>query len=104
MEVCESCLEGKMTKRPFPTKGNRTDALLELAHIDVCRPINIRARSGYEYFITFTDDHSKYGYVYLMQHNSEAFEKFKEFRAKVHKQLDIHIKVIRLDRSARVPL
>ena len=83
-----------MTKRPFPAKGNRTNALLELVHTDVCGPINIRARGGYEYFITSTDDHSRYGYVYLMQHKSEAFEKFKEFRAEVKKQLDTHIKVI----------
>ena len=66
MEVYKSCLEGKMTKRPFPAMGNRTNALLKLVHTDVCGPINIRARGGYEYFITFTDDHSKYGYVYLM--------------------------------------
>ena len=45
MEVCESCLKGKMTKKP----------LYGL--------INIRARGGYEYFITFTYDHSRYGYV-----------------------------------------
>ena len=57
----------------------------------MCGPINIRARGSYEYFITFTDDHSRYGYVYLMQHKSEDFEKFKEFRAKVEKQLDTHI-------------
>ena len=44
MEVCESCLEGKMTKRPFPTKDNRTTALLELVYTDVCGPINIRTR------------------------------------------------------------
>ena len=67
MPVCESCIEGKMTKRPFPTKGNKTNALLELVHTDVCGPLNIRARGGYEYFITFTDDHSWYGYMYLMQ-------------------------------------
>ena len=24
MPVCESCIEGKMTKRPFPPKGNRS--------------------------------------------------------------------------------
>ena len=66
MEVCESCLEGNMTKRPFLAKGNRTNALLELVHTDVCGPITIRLRGGYEYFITFTDDHSRYGYVYLM--------------------------------------
>ena len=64
MEDCESCLEEKMTKRPFLAKGNRTNALLELVHTDVYGPINIRARGGYEYFITFTNDHFRYGYVY----------------------------------------
>ena len=34
-----------------------------------------------------------------MQHKSEAFEKFKEFRAKVEKQLDTHIKAIRSDQD-----
>ena len=92
MEVYESCLERKMTKRPFPTKGNRTNALLELVHTDVCGPINIRETGGYEYFITFIDDHSRYEYVYLMQHKSEAFEMFKEFRDEVERQLDTHIK------------
>ena len=55
-----------MTKRPFSAKGNRTNALLELVHTDVCGPINSRGRGGYKYFITFTNDHSRYGYVYLM--------------------------------------
>ena len=41
------------------------------------------ARGGYEYFITFIDDYSRYGYIYLMHHKSEAFDKFKEFKAKV---------------------
>ena len=101
MEVCESCLDGKMTKRPFPAKGNRTNALLELVHTDVCGPINIRSRGGYEYFITFIDDHSRYGYVYLMQQKSEAFEKFKEFRVEVEKQLDTHIKAIQSNRGGK---
>ena len=41
---CESCLEGKMTKRPFRSKGNRAEGVLELVHSDVCGPMNIRAR------------------------------------------------------------
>ena len=86
-----------MTKRPFPAKGNRTNALLQLMNTDVCGPINIRAKGGYEYFIMFTDDHFRYGYEYLMQHKFEAFEKFKEFRAEVERQLDTHIKAIQSD-------
>ena len=56
--------------------------------------MSIQARGGYEYFITFTDDYSRFGYVYLMKRKSETFEKFKEFRAEVENQLGKHIKAI----------
>ena len=49
MPICKSCIEVKITKRPFPPKGNRSSELLELVHTDVCGPINIRAHGGYEY-------------------------------------------------------
>ena len=62
-----------------------------ILHTDVCGPISIQSRGGYEYFITFIDDYSRYGYVYLIRHKSEAFEKFREYKAKVEKQLGIHI-------------
>ena len=72
-----------MTKRPFNAKGNRAKDLLELVHSDVCGSMSIQARGDYEYFITFTDDYSRFVYVYLMKRKSEAFEKFKEFRVKL---------------------
>ena len=62
--------------------------MLGLVHTDVCRPMSTQARGGYVYFITFTDDRSHFGYVYLMRHKSEAFEKFKEFRFEVEKQTE----------------
>ena len=92
--VCESCLEGKMTKRPFNTKGRRVQDLLELIYSDVCGPMSIQIRGGYEYFITFTDDYSRFSYVYLMKWKFEAFEKFKEFRAEIENQLGKRIKAI----------
>ena len=97
--VCESCLEGKMTKRPFKAKGNRVTIQLELVHTDVCGPMSVQARGGYEYFITFTDDYSRYGYVYLMRHKSEAFDKFREYKAEAEKQFGVHIKQLRSDRG-----
>ena len=65
-----------MTKRPFKAKGNCATKKLELVPNDVRGLMRVQARGGYEYFITFTDDYSRYGYVYLMHHKSEAFEKF----------------------------
>ena len=73
--------------------------MLELIHTNVCGPMLTQAKGGYEYFITFTDDYSRYGYMYLMKRKSEDFEKFKEFRVEVENQLGKHIKVIRSDQG-----
>ena len=49
LPVCESCLEGKTTKRHFSVKGQRVTQLLELVYSDVCGPLSVQARRGYEY-------------------------------------------------------
>ncbi|KAL4351179.1 hypothetical protein GQ457_06G013780 [Hibiscus cannabinus] len=88
-----------MTKTPFSGKGERASDLLGLIHSDVCGPMNTQARGGYQYFITFTDDFSRYGYIYLMRHKSEALEKFKEFKNEVQNQHGKSIKALRPDRG-----
>ena len=74
-----------MTKSPFTGKGEQVTECLGLVHSDVRGPINIQAIGSFSYFITFIDDHSRYGYVNLMKHKSEAFKKFKELRFEVEK-------------------
>ena len=37
--ICESFLEGKMTKRNFNAKGRKAQELLELVHTNVCGPM-----------------------------------------------------------------
>ena len=98
-DTCESCLLGKMTKSPFIYKGERANELLGLIHIDVCGPFSTSARGGYLYFIIFTDDFSRYGFLYLMRHKSESFENFKEFKNEVQNQLGKNIKILRSDRD-----
>ncbi|NEL06795.1 DDE-type integrase/transposase/recombinase, partial [Escherichia coli] len=97
--VCESCLEGKMTNGPFKAKGYRAKEVLELIHSDLCGPMNVQARGGFEYFVTFIDDYSRYGYIYLMRRKSECFEKFKEYRAETEKRHGKCIKTLRSDRG-----
>ena len=100
-ETCEPCLLGKMTKTPFAKSCERASDLLELVHSDVCGQMSTTARGGYEYFITFTDDLSRYGYIYLMKHKSEAFENFKEFLNKVQNQLGKKIKFLQSNRGGK---
>ncbi|KAK1696826.1 hypothetical protein QYE76_013523, partial [Lolium multiflorum] len=45
------------------------------------------------------DDLSRYGYIYLMKHKSETFEKFKEFQSEVENQRNKKIKFLRSDRG-----
>ena len=45
--IYESCLEGKMTKRPFNAKGRRAQELQELVYTDVCGPMFTQAKGGY---------------------------------------------------------
>ncbi|KAL0293215.1 UNVERIFIED_CONTAM: Transposon Ty2-OR2 Gag-Pol polyprotein [Sesamum radiatum] len=99
LPTCESCLKGKMTKKPFVGQSAIAKGLLDLVHTDVCGPLSIPAKRGFSYFITFTDDHSRYGYVYLMWYKSEAFGRFKEYRLEVENQTSRKIKALRSDRG-----
>ncbi|KAL0439493.1 UNVERIFIED_CONTAM: hypothetical protein Slati_2432300 [Sesamum latifolium] len=67
--------------------------------VNICGPLNTPARGGYSYFITFTDDHSRYGYVYLMRYKSEAFGRFKKYRLEVENQTGHKIKALWSDRG-----
>ncbi|KAM1999944.1 hypothetical protein ACFX16_007308 [Malus domestica] len=99
MGTCECCLKGKMTKSPFTGKGERATEILGLIHTDVCGPMSTTSRGGFSYYITFTDDHSRFSYVYLMKYKSESFERFKEFKNEVEKQTGKQIKTLRSDRG-----
>jgi hypothetical protein len=68
-------------------------------HTNVYSSIGTSVRGVYSYFITFTDDFSRYGYVFLMRHKSESLKRFKEFQNEVENQLEKIIKTLRLDRG-----
>ncbi|GJU08796.1 hypothetical protein Tco_1125226 [Tanacetum coccineum] len=98
-DKCESCLSGKMAKKPFPHSNERAKDLLGIIHTDICGLLRHVSRQGAIYFITFTDDYSRYGYVYLLKHKHEVFETFKVFKNEVENQLGKTIKAVRSDRG-----
>jgi hypothetical protein len=54
---------------------------------------------GYDSFITFTDDSSRYGYIYPIKKRSKALKKIKIFKAEVENQHDKRIKIVCSDRG-----
>ena len=63
--------------------------------------MTVQVRGGFEYFITFMDDYSRYGYIYLMQRKSEDFEKFEEFKAETEKRLGKCIESLRSNHGGK---
>ena len=90
---------GNMTKTLFSETMEHASDLLEIIHTDVRGPMSIKVCGVYHYFLTFTDDLSRYGYIYLMKHKSEMFEKFKKFQSEVENHHNKKIKYLRSDRG-----
>ncbi|GJZ86410.1 retrotransposon protein, putative, ty1-copia subclass [Tanacetum coccineum] len=96
---CVSCMSGKIARKPYSHQVERAKDLLRLIHIDVCGLFRIVSRQGANYFVTFTDDFSRYGYVYLLKHKHEVFKTFKVFQKEVENQLRKTIKSLRSNRG-----
>jgi hypothetical protein len=45
----------------------------------------------------FTDDYSRFDYIYLIKEKIEALDKFKIFKAEVENQYNLKIKIVRSD-------
>ena len=78
------------------TKRTRAKECLELVHTNMYRTFIIHAWEGYRYFITFSDDYSRFGYIHR---RSDALDTFIEFKAGSDNLLGIHTKSLRLNQG-----
>src|SRR5712671_4563035 len=77
--VCESCIEGKMARQPFPSSMTKADRMLDLIYTDVCGPMQTQTPGKARYVMTLVDDYSRYTVVCLLKKKSEVFERIKDF-------------------------
>jgi hypothetical protein len=80
---CVDCIKGKYVKHIKKGGATRSLGVLEIIHIDICGPFNVRSVDDFNSFVTFTDDLSHYAYIYLIRERSEKLDKFKIFMAEV---------------------
>lgn len=98
-DICEPCIKGKMSVKPFPKKSTPVEALMDCVVTDVCGPIPVASIGRSKYFVTFTDMYSKYCEVYFIKTKDEVFSKIKHYVEMVKNQLGRKPKVIRSDRG-----
>ena len=73
---CETCIGGKHLRTPFASSTTQTTEVLELVHSDVCGKMQEKSLGGGEYFLTFTDDKSRYTWVYILKTKDQVFDCF----------------------------
>ena len=82
LEQCIDCIKGKYVKKI--KKDVKWSAwILEIIYTDIYSSFPMKSVDGYDSFITFKDDYSRYDYIYPIKKRSEALNKFKIFKAEV---------------------
>ena len=94
---CEACIGGKHHRSPFDASDRTTSEHLELVHTDLCGKMGVKSIGGAEYFISFTDDKTRYSWVYPLKTKDQAFDYFLEWKALVEKSSGKKLKTIRSD-------
>ncbi|GJU19251.1 zinc finger, CCHC-type containing protein [Tanacetum coccineum] len=78
---------------------HRETEVLELIHSYLCNLHATPSLGNKKYFVRFTDDASRFCYVYLLHTKDEELDKFKVFKTKVELQQGSLIKRFRTDRG-----
>jgi hypothetical protein len=98
---CTVCAKAKPTRKPIPKE--RADfearALGDKIHSDVWGPATPQSYNGKRYYVSFTDDYTRWTVIYCISQKSEVFGKYKEFEAWLNTQHDKKIKIFQSDRG-----
>ena len=97
--MCKQCQLGKMTKSSFKRKTFTLEDLLEIVHIDLCGPIEVQSYKGDKYIMLFVDDYSRMMTAMFLKQNSDTFQMFKWYLARVEKEIGKNLKYLRSDRG-----
>jgi hypothetical protein len=95
---CEACIYGKSHRVPFEkSKDNRANGLLDLVHSDVCGPMQVASLGGSRYFLSFTDDYSKWSEVFCMKMKSEVLDYFRIWQKRAECHTGCKVRTLRSD-------
>jgi len=99
--VCESCEWAKGLRKAVTKvrEGERSTAVGEEVHSDLWGPAPVETISRKRYYVSFTDDYSRYTNVYFLSTKDETFESYQVYEAWLSTQHNAHIKCLRSDRG-----
>lgn len=98
-DFCEHCISGKQHRNAIPHSTlNRSDEVLGRIHSDLHGPLP-KTASGYQYWVSFIDDCSRFKRIFLLKKKSETFQAFQEYVAESERELGRKVKELRDDKG-----
>src|SRR5207249_3312901 len=95
---CSPCERAKSTRASFKEMEHiRSERPLELLHMDVWGPSADPTIGGAKYFLSITDDFTRYVHVRPMKNKNEVFTHFKNFDAEMRAKYGDSIGTVRTD-------
>lgn len=88
---------GKMHRLHSTISDSVYNSPLELIYTDLWGPAPMKSKSGFLYYVTFMDAHTRYTWIYLLTNKSETLHTFLQFKKMVELQFGCKIKSIQSD-------
>ena len=98
-ELCEPCELGKQHRQPFPSSTTKTTKPLELVHMDVCGPMQVKSTGGNRYLATFLDDNTGLSVVRPLPYKSDVPAEVKLVFNMLEAQSGLRVLTVRTDRG-----
>ena len=101
MKNLPSCESAKGARKSITKvrEGGRCPAIGDEIHSDLWGPAPVESINRKEYYVSFTDDHSRYTKIYFLYSKDETFECYRAFEAWLSTQQNAKVKCLRSDRG-----
>ena len=100
-EICPGCQYGKSHRLPFPSSKSRVSTVLELIHSYLLGPMRTTSYTDIHYVMVFVNDFSCFSWVYFLEHKSEAFSKFIQFKHAIEKEFELKNKCLHTNNGGK---
>ena len=99
--ICESCESAKGERKSIVKvrEGGRCPAIGDEVHSDLWGPAEVESINWKRYYVSFTDDHSRYTNIYFLHSKDETFASYQIYEAWLNTQQNTKIKCLRSDRG-----
>ncbi|XP_073059697.1 uncharacterized protein [Primulina eburnea] len=96
---CLVCPLAKQRRLAFIAHNNMSASSFDLIHCDVWGPYHVPTQNNQRYFLTLVDDCTRFTWVFLLQHKSDAYKFVSKFCVMVETQFLKRIKAFRTDNA-----